>query len=79
MSKQEETYKISEYLIDEEVVAPVKSNKIKYTIAIIAAATLIASTSILLIGHFKLNWFQSETYKIDAKNKQSHLSSHLFQ
>ena len=50
MNKQEETYKISEELIDEEVVAPVKSNKIKYTITIIAAATLIASTSILLIG-----------------------------
>ena len=59
MSKQEETYNINDELIDEKVVAPVKSNKIKYTIAILAATTLIAATSVLLIGHFKFNWFQS--------------------
>ena len=66
MSKQEETFNINDELIDEKMSAPPKSDKIKFTIAILAATTLIAATSVLLIGHFKFNWFQSETYKIDA-------------
>ena len=78
MSKQEETYNINDELIDEKVVAPVKSNKIKYTIAILAATTLIAATSVLLIGHFKFNWFQSETYKLDAKINRAIYQANYF-
>ena len=78
MSKQEETYNINDELIDKKVVAPVKSNKIKYTIAILAATTLIAATSVLLIGHFKFNWFQSETYKLDAKINRAIYQANYF-
>ena len=40
MSKQEETYSINDELIDQEVQAPVKSNKIKYAIAIITGVLI---------------------------------------
>ena len=66
MSKQEETFSINDELIDQEVQAPVKSNKIKYAIAIIIGIVITAAISVLLIGHFKFNWFKSETYKINA-------------
>ena len=66
MSKQEEAYNINDELIDQEVQAPVKSNKIKYTIAIITGVVMAAAVAVLLVGHFKFNWFKSETYKIKA-------------
>ena len=66
MSKQEEVYSINDELIDQKVQVPAKSNKIKYTIAIITGMIMAATVSILLVGHFKFNWFKSETYKIKA-------------
>ena len=66
MSKQEEAYNINDELIDQEVQAPVKSNKIKYTIAIITGVVMAAAVAVLLVGHFKFDWFKSETYKIKA-------------
>jgi len=66
MSKQEETFSINDELIDQEVQAPAKSNKIKYAIAIIIGIVITAAISVLLVGHFKFNWFKSETYKINA-------------
>ena len=78
MSKKEEIYNIRDELIDEREVAPVKSHRSKFIIAIITAATLIAATSILLIGHFKFNWFPSETYKLDAKiNRVSYQANYF--
>ena len=66
MSKQEEVYNINDELIDQEVQVPVKSNKTKYTIAIITGAIMTAAVAVLLVGHFKFNWFKSETYTINA-------------
>jgi hypothetical protein len=78
MSKKEEIYNIRDELIDERVVAPVKSHRTKFIIAIITAATLIAATSILLLGHFKFNWFPNETYQLDAKiNRVSYQANYF--
>ena len=78
MRKQEEIYDIKSDLIDEKFEAPVKSNRKKYIIAIIAAATLISALSILLIGHFKFNWFQSEIYKLDATINRASYQANYF-
>lgn len=64
MSKKEESYAINDELIDQKVELPVKSNKIKYAIAIASLVAFVAAASILLIGHFKFDWFKSETYKL---------------
>ena len=78
MRKQEEIYDIKSDLIDEKFEAPAKSNRKKYIIAIIAAATLISALSILLIGHFKFNWFQSEIYKLDATINRASYQANYF-
>ena len=49
MSKQEEVYSINDELIDQEVQAPVKSNKIKYIIAIITGVIIAAAVAVLLL------------------------------
>ena len=78
MSKQEEAYSINDELIDQEVQAPVKSNKIKYTIAIITGVIMAAAVAILLVGHFKFDWFKSETYKIEANIQRSNFKANYF-
>ena len=78
MSKQEETYSINDELIDQEVQAPVKSNKIKYTIAIIIGVLITAAVSVILVGHFKFDWFKSETYKIEANIQRSNFKANYF-
>ena len=78
MSKQEEVYNINDELIDQEVQAPVKSNKIKYAIAIIAGVVMVAAVTVLLVGHFKFDWFKNETYKIDANIHRSNYQANYF-
>ena len=78
MSKQEEVYNINDELIDQEVQAPVKSNKIKYAIAIIIGVLITAVVSIILVGHFKFDWFKSETYKIEANIQRSNFKANYF-
>jgi hypothetical protein len=78
MSKQEEIYNIQDELIDEREVSPRKPRKTKLIIAIIAATTLIAAVSVLLIGHFKFNWFPNETYKLDAKIDRVNYQANYF-
>ena len=78
MSKQEEAYSINDELIDQEVQAPVKSNKIKYTIAIITGVIMAAVVAVLLLGHFKFNWFKSETYKIKANISRATYQANYF-
>ena len=46
MSKQEEVYSINDELIDQKVQAPGKSNKIKYTIAIITGVVIAAAVAV---------------------------------
>ena len=78
MSKQEEVYSINDELIEQEVQAPVKSNKIKYTIAIITGVLMAAAVAVLLVGHFKFNWFRSEAYKIDANIYRTNFQANYF-
>ena len=78
MSKQEEVYSINDELIDQEVQAPVKSNKIKYTIAIITGVIIAAAVAVLLVGHFKFGWFKSETYKINANIFRANYQANYF-
>ena len=78
MSKQEEVYSINDELIDQKVQVPVKSNKIKYTIAIITGIVMATAVSILLVGHFKFNWFKSETYKIKANISRAAYQANYF-
>ena len=78
MSKQEEVYNINDELIDQEVQAPVKSNKIKYAIAIIAGVVMVAAVTVLLVGHFKFDWFKNETYKIDANIHRANYQANYF-
>ena len=78
MSKQEEVYSINDELIDQKDQVPVKSNKIKYTIAIITGIVMAAAVSILLVGHFKFNWFKSETYKIKANISRAAYQANYF-
>ena len=65
MSKQEETYSIKDELIDQEIQAPIKSNKIKYTIAIITGVLIAAAVSVILVGH--LNSIGSKVRPIKSK------------
>lgn len=78
MSKQEEAYSNNDELIDQEVQSPVKSNKIKYIIAIIIGVVMAAAVAILLVGHFKFNWFKSETYKIKANISRATYQANYF-
>ena len=78
MSNQEELYNIKDKLINQEVQTPIKSNKIKYAIAIITGIIMIAAVSILLVGHFKFNWFKSETYKIKANIYRTNSQANYF-
>ena len=66
MSNQENVYSINDELIDQEVQVPVKSNKIKYAIAIITGTVLIVAATVLLVGYFKYNWFKGDIYTLDV-------------
>ena len=71
--------KKEEILINEpEVVETKPSNKIKYTIAIIASTLVLAAVTTLLIGHFKFDWFKSDNYKIDAKINRNVYQANYF-
>ena len=61
-----------------EIQAPAKSNKIKYAIAIIIGIVITAAISVLLVGHFKFNWFKSETYKINANISRANFQANYF-
>jgi len=69
----------NEILINEpEVVETKTSNKVKYTIAIIATTLVLAAATTLLIGHFKFDWFKSDNYKIDAKINRNLYQANYF-
>ncbi len=71
--------KKEEILINEhEEVETKTSNKVKYTIAIIATTLVLAAATTLLIGHFKFDWFKSDNYKIDAKINRNLYQANYF-
>ena len=72
--------KKEEILINEnqEIIDIKPNNKLKYAVAIIASTLVLASVAILLIGHFKFNWFRGEIYKLDANISRKAYQANYF-
>ena len=77
MDKQDEII-LEENLNQIEIEPPKNSKKIKYAIAIIASTLVLATVSILLIGHFKFNWFKNGNYKLDINISRSTYQANYF-
>ena len=74
MSKEEV---LNNDYVENEVIQPKNTKKIKIAIALVASLTIIASVT-LLIGYFKFNWFKSEIYNIDAKISRNAYQANYF-
>lgn len=74
MSKEEV---LNNDYVENEVIQPKNTKKIKIAIALVASLTIIAS-AILLVGYFKFNWFKSEIYNIDAKISRNAFQANYF-
>ena len=74
MSKEEV---LNNDYVENEVIQPKNTKKIKIAIALVASLTIIAS-AILLVGYFKFNWFKSEIYNIDAKISRNTYQANYF-
>ena len=74
MSKEEV---LNNDYVENEVIQPKNTKKIKIAIALVASLTIIASV-ILLVGYFKFNWFKSEIYNIDAKISRNAFQANYF-
>ena len=74
MSKEEV---LNNDYVENEVIQPKNTKKIKIAIALVASLTIIAS-AILLVGYFKFNWFKSEIYIIDAKISRNAYQANYF-
>lgn len=74
MSKEEV---LNNDYVENEVIQPKNTKKIKIAIALVASLTIIASVT-LLVGYFKFNWFKSEIYNIDAKISRNAFQANYF-
>lgn len=74
MSKEEV---LNNDYVENEVIQPKNTKKIKIAIALVASLTIIAS-AILLVGYFKFNWFKNEIYNIDAKISRNAFQANYF-
>ena len=74
MSKEEV---LNNDYVENEVIQPKNTKKIKIAIALVASLTIIAS-AILLVGYSKFNWFKSEIYNIDAKISRNAYQANYF-
>ena len=70
-----ETFNVS--FKEANILPQKKSRKLLYTILGISALALIATT-VLLVGHFKYNWFKGEIYKIDANISRNVYQANYF-
>ena len=57
---------LDEKLREEEIIPPKNNRKIKIFVAIIISI-LFVSINVILLGHFKFNWFKSEIYNLDIQ------------
>lgn len=70
---------MDEEIINEELLQlPKKQKTKKIVIAMSISLAIIIIVSLLLIGHFKLNWFQNEIYNIDIKISRNKYQSNFF-
>ena len=68
---------LSDEFVEREISQPKSHKKIKIAISIVASLIIIATTT-LLVGHFKFDWFKSETYKIDANIHRANYQANYF-
>ena len=66
-----------EILLDEPEIIETKSNKVKIILSMLVS-TLIVAAAVLLVGHFKFEWFKSNEYKIDANINRSIYQANYF-
>lgn len=76
--EQKEDIILEEDFNEKEIVPSKSSKKLKYIISIIASTLILATVSILLIGHFKFNWFKNEAYKLDVNISRNVYQSNYF-
>ena len=72
MSKKEEI------LLNEPEIVVTKPSKIRIAVSIIISTLLVSAVTTLLIGHFKFDWFKSDSYKIDANINRSVYQANYF-
>ena len=72
MSKKEEI------LLNEPEIVETKPSKIRIAVSIIISTLLVSAVTTLLIGHFKFDWFKSDSYKIDANINRSVYQANYF-
>ena len=64
--------------MNEPEIVETKPNKVKIILSILVSALIVAATAILLVGHFKFDWFKSDEYKIDAHINRSVYQANYF-
>ena len=67
---------MNEYILNNELIPipqPKIKNKFKIVLTVIIFFAFIITISILLIGHFKFNWFKKEIYNIDIKFQETNI------
>ena len=72
MSKKEEI------LLNEPEIVETKPSKVKIAVSIIISTLFVAAATTLLIGHFKFDWFKSDSYKIDANINRNVYQANYF-
>jgi len=72
MSKKEEI------LLNEREIVETKPSKVKIAVSILISTLLVTAVTTLLIGHFKFDWFKSDSYKIDANINRSVYQANYF-
>lgn len=72
---------MNEYILNDELISipqPKIKNKFKIVLTVIIFFAFIITISILLIGHFKFNWFKNEIYNIDIKISRNEYQTNFF-
>ena len=67
-----------EILLNEPEIVETKPRKVKIALSILVSTLIVAATTILLVGHFKYDWFKINEYKIDANINRSVYQANYF-
>ena len=66
MESLERSEILNDEFVSKELMLSKPRKKIKIALALIAALAIITTTT-LLVGYFKFDWFKDEIYKVDAQ------------
>ena len=78
---EQELEKTQNEIIDQKnqtVGTSTKAKKIIIIVSIVAGVILVSAAIVLLVGHFKFDWFKSTNYPIDAKITRSLYQANYF-